>query len=78
MRTTPLARGCCSGQSPSADERGTPQALTSKKLQGMVIPVATLSLTGRNLDNLEKTAADCEIVDPDQKKPLLIQGNSAA
>ena len=37
---------------------------------------ANLSLTGRNLDNLQKTADRCITVEPDQKKPLLIQGIS--
>ena len=35
---------------------------------------ANLSLTGRNLDNLQKTADRCITVEPEQKKPLLIQG----
>lgn len=37
---------------------------------------ATLSLTGRNMENLQKTASSCEIVDQGQKKPFLIQGDS--
>ena len=35
---------------------------------------ANLSLTGRNLDNLQKTADRCITVEPEQKKPLLIKG----
>ena len=37
---------------------------------------ATLSLTGRNMENLQKTASSCEIVAQGQKKPFLIQGDS--
>ncbi len=39
---------------------------------------ATLSLTGRNLDNLKKTAAECEKVKVgDVKAPLLVQADLA-
>jgi hypothetical protein len=37
---------------------------------------ATLSLTGRNLQNLEKTAEQCTVDEGWQKKPLLIQGST--
>ena len=35
---------------------------------------ATLALSGRNMDNLQKTANACSL-DNGQKKPLLVQGN---
>lgn len=35
---------------------------------------ATLALAGRNLENLEKTAKQCQIKDDIQKKPLIVQG----
>ncbi len=35
---------------------------------------ANLSLSGRNMSNLEETANSCTKVTPDQKSPFLIQG----
>ena len=35
---------------------------------------ATLSLSGRNVSNLEETAKSCSAVSVGQKSPLLIQG----
>ncbi len=39
---------------------------------------ASLSLTGRNMDNLRKTAGECSNVAPEgQKSPVLVQADLA-